>query len=180
VPDISSRYISSSQGTHIKLFKYTIYRPLYSIHVEADILYAIYRPIYCSRWTYTLCKSTHTLYLGLYHCLSHLLYSVNYFPSLTHKHEKLDTWKVRNWLFKCHDLGHSLWPANQKQPISLAGPCGDPCILRKFTVPNISADFHTNLMAVVLQTKCSLQATFVLLVYLLQKYNRKFVPITFN
>lgn len=37
--------------------------------------------------------STHTFYLGFYQYISHTILNVNYFPILTHKHEKLDTVK---------------------------------------------------------------------------------------
>jgi hypothetical protein len=37
--------------------------------------------------------STHTFYLGFYQYISHTILNVNYFPILTHKHEKLDTIK---------------------------------------------------------------------------------------
>jgi len=45
-----------------------------------------------------------TPYLGLYPCLSHPTYKVNYFPISTHKHKKMDGLK-RKKLFKCHALG---------------------------------------------------------------------------
>jgi hypothetical protein len=66
---------------------------------------------------------TYTPYLGLYFCVPHPVYSVNYSsPSPPKDMKKWILYSGR--LFKCHHTGWSLWLANQKQSFDFTGCLG--------------------------------------------------------